>query len=287
MEPNILRNSQHTAKVILVALTLIMSANQVGAQGGAALVDPSSKLYTVTSTGEGLSGSLRVTNPAPTPIRLRLYLSDFTLDLDGQFTFSAVDSEKRSASSWVSFTTSVLDLGPHETRTVPYTVNVPAGAAAGTHWTVLFVEGEPSDPVPGRSGASISVRVGHIIYVNVPELSSAGAIAGMFGDPPTEPGRPYVLMTQYANTGNAAQGVEGTFVVRNDHGEAVIEADVERSVVLPGTDRAFQVNVFGPLPAGNYTALMVLNYGDEDRDVAGTYDFTLEEALAEPGTQQP
>jgi len=256
------------------------------AQGGAALVDPASKLYSA-ELGQSLSGSVRISNPGTTPLNLRLYLSDWGLDLGGQFTFADAGSQERSASGWVTFSTATLELAPNQTRQVPYTVDVPSDAEPGTYWTVLFAESEPTAPEPGQPSATVSVRVGHIIYVNIPELRSDGAIVGVFGDPPVTPSAPYVLIAQYSNLGNAAQGVEGTFELRNDRGETVIEAAIERSVVLPGSDRAFQVNVVGPLPAGNYTALVVLNYGDEERDVAGTYDFMLEEPLTEPGTQKP
>ena len=56
--------------------------------------------------------------------------------------------------------------------------------------------------------------------------------------------------------------------------------------MLPGVDRAFQINVVGPLPAGNYTALVVLNYGSDEQDVAGAIDFTLTEPLLERGTPE-
>lgn len=268
-----------------IALTLLVIASVTAAQGGAALVDPASKLYQATP-GESISGTVKLTNPSPTPLRLNTYLSDWTLDLGGQFTFSAVGSVERSASSWLRYAAEGIELGANESRSIPYTIDIPADAEPGTHWTVLFFESEPSDPVPGQPSATISVRVGHIVYVNVPELNSDGAIVGVFGDPPTAPGRPYSVIAQYANTGNAAQGVEGTFVLRNDRGETLIDTNVDRGVVLPGTDRAFQINIVGPLPAGNYTALMVLDYGDAEREVAGSHDFVLTEPLVEPSSNE-
>lgn len=279
-------NSHHKRLTAVgVMLVFLITTAAALAQGGAALIDPASKLY-FANPGESLSGSVSISNPAQTALRLRLSLSDWKLDLAGQFTFSDSGTLERSASGWVTFTTTSLDLAPNENHALSYTVNVPADSEPGTYWTVLFAEGEPSEPEPGQSSATVSVRVGHVIYVNVPELISEGAVVGIFGDPPSAPERPYMIMAQYANTGNVAQGVEGAFVVRNDQGETVIDAVIERSVVLPGSDRVFQINVVGPLPAGNYTALVVLNYGDEDRDVAGTHDFVLEQPLAEPGTQE-
>ncbi len=277
------RHLEAVTRVVGMGLLLSVCALAL-AQGGAALMDPASKVY-VVATGQALASQVRITNPAPTPQRFRLYLSDWNLNAGGNFDFFDSGTLERSASSWVTFPDSTVELAGFESRDIAYTVNVPADAEPGTHWTVLFAEGEPSEPEPGQTAAAISVRVGHIIYVNVPELRSEGSVVGLFGAPPTAAGRPYTVIAQYLNSGNAAQGVGGAFTLRNDRGETVIEATIDKSVVLPGGERAFQVNVMGPLPAGNYTALVVLNYGDDERDVAGSYDFLLSEPLGEPDTE--
>ena len=273
--------SAWAAFLLAAQLTMVVLS-----QGGAALMDPASSLYQ-GRVGETISGTVRVSNPMPTGLSLGLYLSDWSFDPSGQFTFADAGTLERSVSDWLTISATTLQLGPNETVDLPYTISVPADAAPGTHWAVIFAESEPTEPAPGQATATFSVRVGHIVYVNIPTLDSSGAIVGMFGTPPSTPDGAYSIIAQYANTGNAAQGIDGTFTVRNELGETVIEAAMERSIVLPGIDRAFQINVVGPLPAGNYTALVVLNYGDPELDVAGAIDFTLDEPLLEQGTSEP
>lgn len=270
---------------LLVSYAAVLT-HHAAAQGGAALLDPASAVHPGVP-GETINASVRITNPAPTAINLRLYLSDWTLDPVGQFTFTEVGTIGRSASSWITLPTATLALGPQESVQLTYEVAVPSDATPGTHWSVIFAEGEPSDPMPGQAATTISVRVGHIVYINVPELESSGAITGMFATPPASPTGTYTVIAMYTNTGNVGQGVEGTFTLRNEQGQDVIEADIERSVVLPGTERAFQINVLGPLPAGNYTALVVLNYGSDEVDVAGAVDILLEEPLLDPVSSEP
>lgn len=264
----------------LAAVAVALNAQTALAQG-AALVDPASIVYRPTA-GEAVSGKVRLSNPGASLLRLRLYVSDWHFDPVGQFDFENVGTLPRSASTWVDLPLTTLELAPREAREITYTLNVPADAESGTHWTVIFAESEPSAPEPGQPAATISVRVGHIIYVNLPELRSDGTVLGLFGEPPAEPGRPYTIIAQYANIGNAAQSVAGNFTLRNGRGEVVIDVPIERSVVLPASDRAFVINVHGPLDAGNYTALVVLNFGDEERDVAGSLDFVLDTPLTEP-----
>lgn len=247
----------------------------------AAVVDPASSLHRA-QPGETVEGIVRLTNPGDDPLPLRVYLSDWSFDAVGNFTFAEAGSTARSASSWLSFAPTAVEVAPSGSGIVRYTVSVPPDAEPGTHWAVIFAESEPSAPEPGQPAAAISVRVGHIVYVNVPPLASEGTIRGIFGESPTEGFPAYRLLVQYANMGNAAQGVEGTLSVRDGRGETAIEAAVDRQVVLPGSERVLQFNLVGPLAAGNYTALVVLDYGAEDVEVAGTHDFTLVDDLVAP-----
>lgn len=248
------------------------------------MVDPASALFTA-EPGDDVEGSLRVTNPTDQPMRLRVYLSDWELDPAGAFVFAEPGTMVGSSSTWLAYEPAVIELGPRATVTVRYAATVPRDVDPGTHRTVLFVESEPGDPAPGQAAATFSVRVGHVVYIDVPPLTRNGAILGIFGEPPVEATDPYRLTVLYGNPGNAVTAVEGRFTLRNDRGDVVIDAAIDREVVLPGAQRTFTVDVRGPLTAGNYTALVVFDYGDEEQQVAGTYDFTLEVDLAEPSTE--
>lgn len=265
----------------LVALVFLSLSATIAHGQGAAMVDPASVVH-VAAPGETLAGIVRVTNPMEHVLRLRVYLSDWTLDMAGQFTFADVGTLPASASNWITFSPSVLDIEPHATAEVRYDVQVPPDAGAGTHQTVLFVESEPSEAVPGQMAATFSVRVGHVVYVNVPPLVKEGAITAIFGEPAKTAGEPYHLTVLYENRGNAAQGVQGSLVVSDDRGETAIEAGIERNVVLPNSARAFEINLLGLLPGGTYTALVVLDYGDAEREVAGSFDFVVPEIAADP-----
>src|SRR5690606_22607907 len=67
------RAIQLKARGFLLSLMVFAAAQNAAAQGGgAALVDPSSKLYQATG-GETVSGTVNVSNPGNSPLNLRLY----------------------------------------------------------------------------------------------------------------------------------------------------------------------------------------------------------------------
>lgn len=247
----------------------------------AAVVDPANAVYD-SAPGDTITESLTIRNPGSEQLILRPYLSDWQHGLSGESQFLEAGSLPTSLDGWITFPTDPLSIAADGVTQLPYTITVPADAAPGTHWGVLFVESEPGEPVPGQAAAAFSVRVGHIIYVNVPELRSDGAIIGIFGDPPRTEAAPYGLYVQYANTGNSMQVISGSLTVRDGSGEVVIEIEIPRRVVLPAATRSIGIELVGPLPIGNYTALTVLDYGDAAREVAGVYDFQLTAPLAAP-----
>lgn len=232
--------------------------------------------------GQTLTTDLRITNPSNGPVRVRVSLGDWAYDPMGKITYQEPGKLPRSASSWATFSPSEFVLEPRQSQTVRYTVQVPAKAEPGTHWSVLFFEAENPNPPPGQPLATFKVRVGHVFYLNIAPVQSAGRIAGIFGTPPQKPQDPFRIAVQYQNTGNAAQKLSGRFEVRDRTGKVAAELDLETMVILPGSSRTIPIQLVGPLPAGPYVAVVVLNYGDPERDVAGEYPFTLKQDLAAP-----
>jgi hypothetical protein len=266
---------------VLTLVAVLLVPTTVRAQG-AAMIDPPTRVARA-EPGMAVEGSMRITNPSDRPMRLRMYLSDWSMDAQGEFRFMPAGASPASASEWVSYSPTVIDLPSEDTVDLDYVVEVPPDVDSGSYRTVLFVESEPGEPEPGQLGASVSVRVGHVLYVNVPPLMNDGAITGMFGERTSENGDPYRLFVRYANTGNAVHAASGELSVRDATGEPVIEVAIDRNVVLPGSEREFEIDLFGPLEPGNYTALVVLDYGDDEQQVAGTYDFRLERPLERRG----
>ena len=233
-------------------------------------------------TGGPVDGAFTVKNPSRVPLRVRVYLSDWHYRGDGTPNYLDPGSVPRSLASYVTFNPAELLLDPEESAEVRYTVDLPPDVDPGSYWGVIFMEGEDPDPEPGFKLANFNVRVGHVVYVDVPPLRRDGRITSIFGLPPGEPDGPYTLRIEYANIGNAIQKLDGYIELRDATGAVLLRDEMPAVVSLPGDAVWRTFDVYGPLDPGNYTALVVYNYGDETTDVAADYAFTLEEALAEP-----
>lgn len=232
--------------------------------------------------GEVLTQTLQVYNVGTRPVRVRVSLGDWTYDPMGKIQFLPAGTLKESASAWATFAPAEFLLEAKQGRPLTYTLSLPSNATPGTHWGVLFLESEDPNPPPGVPLATFRVRMAHVFYVNVPPLQTAGRITGIVPSAPQTPQDPYRFAVQYQNTGNTAQKLSGRFEVRDSAGRKAAQVEVEEVVVLPGQVRILPVSLVGPLPAGSYTALVILNYGDPSKDVAADLPFTLRAPLTAP-----
>ena len=264
----------------LLAL-LALACIPVGHTQSAVEVAPPVRLYEARP-GVPVDATFVVANPTDATLRVRVALSDWHYQSDGTPNYLAAGSLPRSLQPFVTFNPSEVLLEPGERAEVRYTVDIPVDVDPGSYWGALFMEAEDPEPEPGFVLARFTVRVAHVMYVNVPPLRPDGMIAGVFGHPPEDAEGSFQLLIQYVNTGNAVQRLDGYVELRDAAGAVLFTEHLPPAVSLPGDSVGRIFHVFGPLEPGTYTALIVYNYGDDTIDVAADYAFRLEQRLEEP-----
>ncbi|WP_293174797.1 hypothetical protein [Oceanithermus sp.] len=273
-------------QVTLVAIAALAALTFTARAQTAVAIDPPAVLFRA-QPGETVTASILVANPGAEAARVRVSLGDWMYQPDGQPVYLDPGSLPESASSWITFSPAEFVLEGHEKKVVRYTIEVPDDAETGTHWSVLFLQGEDPNALPGANIATFKLRVAHTIYVDVPPVQRDGRILGLAAVPPEQPDEPISIGIQYANTGNGAYAVTGTLEVRDAQGQVVGETTIDRTVVLPGATRVLVANFFGPLPRGDYVVLAVLNYGSETVDVAGQTVVSVPFDLVAPSRPPP
>jgi len=264
-----------------LGLALSMSLWTLAIAQTAVAIDPPAVIFE-GQPGAEITASVLVANPGAEAARVRVSLGDWMYQPDGQPIYLDPGSLPESASPWITFTPAEFVLDGHEKKIVRYTIRIPEGAKPGTHWSVLFLQGEDPNAQPGANLATFKLRVAHTIYVNVPPVKRDGEILGLAAVPPQQPDGPVAIGIQYANTGNAAYAVTGRLEVRNAAGNVAGRAEIDRTVVLPGATRVLLANFYGPIKKGDYVILAVLNYGSETVDIAGQTVVSLPFDLERP-----
>ncbi|GGO25876.1 hypothetical protein [Deinococcus humi] len=239
-------------------------------------VDPVARLYTA-APGQTITQVLSIYNPNPNKQKLRVvaYLTDMNISETGETEFPPAGTVKESSASWITFTPAEIELGGEESKQVRYTIQVPADATPGTHWAMLMFEGQEPAAIPGKTLASFRLRVAHTIYVNVQPTKAEGSITGIFDAlPQTETG-PYQIAVQYSNSGNVVTGVQGRVELRDASGNLAATLPLDLIVALPNRSVLLKSSWVGPVPKGQYSALVVLNNGDKGKDILGEHVVNL------------
>ena len=239
-------------------------------------VDPIAKLFTA-NPGQSITQVLNIYNPNKVAAKIRVIgsLSDMNMSEVGQISYLPAGTVKESLSGWTTFSPSEVMLGSEDTAQVRYTIQVPADATPGTHWAMLMFEAQDPNPTPGKSLATLRMRVAHTVYVNVAPTKKSGEISGIFENLPSVPNASYDLGVQYNNTGNVATGVQGRVEIRDSTGTLVANLSIPLEVSLPGRSLFLKTSWGGPVPKGQYSALIILNDGDKARDLTGEQVINL------------
>ncbi|AZI44465.1 hypothetical protein EHF33_16245 (plasmid) [Deinococcus psychrotolerans] len=267
---------------LFALLTSLLLAAPISAQGTVG-VDPVARLFTA-KPGDSITQDLNIYNPNadPASLRVAVYLSDMDISETGETKYLSAGTLPESLKNWMTFSPTSLDLGGQQTQNVRYTVQVPKDAAPGTHWIMLMLEGQDAAPVPGKTLASFRLRVAHTVYVNVEPIKRSGEISGIFDQVPQTADRPYTIGVQYRNTGNAVSGVQGRVELRDAGGERIATLPLNLDVALPNHTLLLQASLTGPVPKGQYSALVVLNDGDPSRELLGEHVLSLPFDLTAP-----
>jgi hypothetical protein len=215
----------------------------------------------VAHPGETFTNSVRVRNLGTQTGTALLYAVDATTGQTSGAVYLDRSNPRPGVGGWVRLGADSVTLAPGESRVVPITVHVPAGASPGDHLGGIVAENAEVQSSSGKG--SLQIRVRHLtiaaVLVQVPGPAAAtvaltGARAG------GEHGYQYVYL-QLRNTGALATKPEGRLEVFDASGKRVASRTFRLDTVVPRT--AIDYPVLLPrqaLPAGAYRADVQLRY---------------------------
>ena len=195
---------------------------------------------------------------------------------------------ERSLAQWLHFNPRELTIAPRTQRAVRFAI-VPQGhLEEGEYWAAMELENlrQMEATSEGEDGKAVKIRM--VATIMVPIFGTVGDvdyegevraidIVDMGGIPR--------LMVLVGNTGTGRLGVAGTFEIRDEAGELVLEGKTGGAYVLPNSERAFRSEIEKPLPAGRYKVNVSYRavHLDEQIEYEGEVDWTPPNP--EPSTQ--
>lgn len=230
----------------------------------------------VAAPGESYTGTIVVRNLTQQDQPVRIYQTDYLFFADGTSHYSDPGTTARSNAKWITPTVRSLLVPPSSEMTVSYTVTVPAGdSIVGTHWSMIMVEGAPSEA--GRSsGGRPQVGVGAVVRYGVQvatHIRSTGSRKVAFANSKflTNADSTQTFELEVQNAGERAYRPALWIEVYDEQGTLKANARQERGLLYPGTSLK-QVFQLGKLTPGTYRAIV---FADSGEDAVFASQFTL------------
>lgn len=231
------------AALFILALSLGIAqyahAQQSGTSESVAL-SPSTSKFTIDA-GKTSSGKLTLVNDGTSAYDLLVYARPYSI-ANNDYQNPDFTSAKKNADlyAWVQFAQTKYHIDAGKTIEVPYTIRVPAGAAPGGHYGVIFAEIQSTQQSSSGNSVLRKKRVGSIIYATVNgEVRLTGDFAG--GEVPFWQVQPPLTTTVSAkSTGNTDIVDTVRLTVRDVLGNIKYQATKDYHI-LPGTLRTMDL----------------------------------------------
>lgn len=209
-------------------------------QGESMTISPASSKLTVDA-GKVVEGKITVVNDGTEPYEFVLYARPYSI-VDNQYdspNFTQV-TPATDVYKWLSFPKTKYRIEAGQTITADYTMRVPADAAPGGHYGVIFAETQPTGEQPTGSMILRKKRAGSVMYVTV---NGQYKVAGQEKDwsiPFWQPLPPLKTSLSAKNEGNTDFTNTTRLVVKDIFGTTKYDVKKEFQV-LPGTTRTMDL----------------------------------------------
>jgi hypothetical protein len=207
---------------------------------------------------------LSTVNTGETPVDMTVEITDFWYDDKNEKVFSSPGSSPRSAANWIQFVPDHFEVGAHGTQKMKAIVTPPSDAKGG-YYATLFVQSKPQLSFPKNDGKGVftSMRIGCLVLLKAESTEDYKIeLSNVKLTPPAET-HGLALDFDLLNAGNTHVFPVARLAILDDKRKLVAKAEGTEKRFLPGQKNSMHVDWAGKLPAGNYTALVTVAYGED------------------------
>ena len=215
--------------------------------------------------GVAFEFALASVNNGDQPVEMNVQITDFWYNNKNEKVFSTPGTSPHSAANWIQFVPEHFEIPQHSTQKMKAFVTPPADARGG-YYAVLFVESKPKltfDKTKDGKQVFTNVRVGCLVLLTAEGTADYKIDLQNIKLTPPSGNQGLNLSFDVTNAGNTHVFPQGRLAVLDSNRKLVAKAESEALRTLPGQKNSLKVYWTGKLPAGNYTAILTVPYGNE------------------------
>lgn len=256
------------------------------AQGAVALSVSPTLFEMSASENQSWSSAVRVINTNPFP--LKIYLTGVNFEPSGEsgqgtmVPIFETETNGTTLAEWFTLPSEEVVIPAEQTVSVPFTIQVPEGAAPGGHFAAILVGTRSLTDTEGPAQVETSQVVSSLVFLSVAgDIVERGAIRDFVTDSVISESPQTSFSIRFENAGNVHLQPQGEIVIRNmwgkERGIIPINQTSQFGNVLPESVRKYNFEWVGEwsfADIGRYSAEATLAYGDQTRQFV-TADTTF------------
>ncbi len=244
-----------TAAFIGAVLALV----PVGSSAELGLDVSPAKLEIVFTPGSSYNLPVTVHNNGQAAVHVLTSMSDFTLNLAGDYQFTKPGTNAYSLMKYATVNPREFDLPADQSQQVRLTITIPnSSTISGEFPGVVFFQTRPERH--GGIGVAFSAKIATKIYAQIKDTVKASGRVEKFSTERSGPGQLYRVM--FHNTGNGHVYLNGRVEVRKA-GVLVEKVPIGPSLLVErGGERLMEIPG-KKLEPGHYDAIAAVDYGGE------------------------
>ena len=212
--------------------------------------------------------ALGTSNRGSTPIELSVEIADFWYNENNEKIFPAPGSTPRSAANWIQFVPEQFEVPAHSAQRMRAIVTPPADAKGG-YYAVLFVRSKPQLSFTKSNGQGVytNMRLGCLVMLEAEQTEEFQVEVSHLNLTPPSAKQSLGLSFELLNASNTHIFPMVRLAVLDSDKKLVANAQANEKRFLPGQRDSIHLDWAGPLPAGDYTAVLTITYGKDHLEI--------------------
>ena len=260
-------------KLLFFFLLLLTSLSE-----GAAITVPGSLTHENTvSPKQAVQGTIPIQNSGDTMTTVKVTLSDYMFNSQGESSFPDAGSTPRSNSSWIKSGETQIDIAPHTTYHFSYTLKTPDDTSLeGTYWSIFLIE-----PIEGSLtgldekqslGVQTIIRYGVQVISHIENKGNYNL--NILEKKIVKEEQSTTFSLSVDNSGTCMQNPELSLELVDSLGKKVGKFTASKQRIFPNCSVTYQVDL-SAVPKGDYKAVAFLDHG-EDAFFGAKYDIKID-----------
>lgn len=207
---------------------------------------------------------LATSNDGPNPVEMSVEITDLWYNEKNEKVFPTPGTAPRSAANWIQFVPERFAVPAHGSQKMRAIVTPPSDAKGG-YYAVLFVQSKPQLSFTKSNGQGVftNMRLGCLVLLDAEKTEDFKIELNNIQVVPPSSTHGLDLSFDLVNSSNTHIFPVARVAVLDGSQKLVAKAQSEEKRFLPGQKNSIHVSWAGSLPAGNYTAVLSLAYGDD------------------------